>query len=417
MTSHTVLARPLRQKKAHGPFIVAFAGLIGVRVLPWVLLPFLKSPEQTPANQGDATLRQLKAAGDEQGSPAVWTGLVLAATLMKLTASTDDVVWLLPFVSGERKRRNVPLYLCCMQLVVVIAWCFSTGGSAVLKGILGDDDSAWPLEKILELSSAVLLTLYTVKLFREWWLERHADDDEGAEESQDASERAAEDAPPETHVAEDAVSTETPASDETPGSSEDPPFSSAPEDCAPKSLKTEERAAVPGRSTACNWFLVGPCLSAIFPGISVPSLSAQASDVKDAAIMPQPIGKSEKEQAVETPPRTCDKDQPRRDTALKPDPVGKLAHHHAEKLSMRKLFTISMFGSLDDFAVFVSLMLSGVFQIWQLSLGVLFGSLIVVVVCAGAGRFNCVVELIEKVPLWCIIGAFAIWTYISTFVL
>merc|ERR1712217_1022806 len=81
------------------------------------------------------------------------------------------------------------------------------------------------------------------------------------------------------------------------------------------------------------------------------------------------------------------------------------------KLSLCSLFTISMFGSLDDFAVQVSLMLSGVLSAPQLSGGVLLGSLIVLMVCMGAGTLKCVVRVLERIPLWSIIGAFAIWTY------
>ena len=44
-----------------------------------------------------------------------------------------------------------------------------------------------------------------------------------------------------------------------------------------------------------------------------------------------------------------------------------------EKLTMGKLFTLAMFGSLDDFAVQVSLMLAGVLTGSQLAVGVFLG--------------------------------------------
>lgn len=89
----------------------------------------------------------------------------------------------------------------------------------------------------------------------------------------------------------------------------------------------------------------------------------------------------------------------------------------AEKVGIGKLFTLAMFGSLDDFAVQVSLMLAGVLTGLQLVVGVFIGTIIVVIICIGISRFACVVRLIELIPLWCIIGAFATWTYISIFVM
>merc|ERR1712032_1559739 len=87
------------------------------------------------------------------------------------------------------------------------------------------------------------------------------------------------------------------------------------------------------------------------------------------------------------------------------------------KYTMRRLLTVSLLGSLDDFAVFVSILLSGLVSVVQLFLGVLLGSIIVVMICVAAGKLSCLVSLIERVPLWVIIGAFSTWSYISTFAL
>jgi len=234
--------------------------------------------------------RRLRA----QGGAEVWPGLVLAAMLMKLSASTDDVVWLLPFLLGARKWRNTPVYLACMQLVVAISWGISAAGSAGLQQLVpAEDSSSWPVERVLALVSAVLLTLFTFKLVHEWWFES----EEEAEEPEGASEA----------------------------------FLSG--DSGPKSE--------------------------------------------------QPAG----------------------------------AWQATSKFNMCRLFTISMIGSLDDIAIFVSLLLSRAFSAWQLSLGVFLGSAVVVWICLAAGRCSCVVRLVEKVPLWCILGVFALWLYISVFAL
>merc|ERR1711924_345413 len=72
---------------------------------------------------------------------------------------------------------NGLFYILCMQIVVLIAFSISTGGEKLLSLVV-PDDAHWPLARILELISAILLTIYSVKLFRDWWLERHSDDDD-----------------------------------------------------------------------------------------------------------------------------------------------------------------------------------------------------------------------------------------------
>merc|ERR1712039_187439 len=86
----------------------------------------------------------------------------------------------------------------------------------------------------------------------------------------------------------------------------------------------------------------------------------------------------------------------------------------ASAFTMRRLLTVALLGSLDDFAVLVSLMLGTVFKAWELFIGNLLGSIIVILLCIAVGRCSCVVGLLERVPLWCIIGILSAWTYVST---
>lgn len=297
-----------------------------------------------PAREPGDALRRLAGTEEEAGTAARWVALVLAAMLAKLTASVDDVVWLFPFLSGKRKLRNTLCYVACMQFVVAVAWGFSVGGASALSAIV-PVDSPMALAKILQLISAVLLTLYTFKLLCEWWLE-------GQEE---AKEESVDDSPAEEsgtskleggYILEDL--------DDVP---------SLPGSPAATILgNAEQSEGMPARSR---------------------SLETEDGEARVAV---------EKEAAVEV--------------EAKP-----------EQYSLRKLVTISMFGSIDDFAVYVSVLLSGMFSPIQLFLGTLLGSIVVVVVVVSAGKCACMTRMIERIPLWVIIGAFAIWTYISTFAL
>jgi len=312
------------------------------------------------------------ASGSDLGA-GVWLGLVLAATLTKLTASTDDVVWLLPFVSGKNRTRNVLFYILCMQLVVVIAWLFSFCGEALLALVVTESEE-WPLSKILELISAILLTLYTGKLFYEWW---KGDADDGSEgESRSAG-------------ATDATDAQEGATNPSEVEVEVGQASNKP---AAASLSTKEDQQAPAS---------GPAIDSVEVEAELPEPSTDSPQPPD-------VGKTQVIESVEADAEisaSIGKDETDKSEILT-DP---------SKYTLTKLFTISMFGSLDDFAVFVSLMLSGVFGAPQLAIGVFLGSLIVVVVCAAAGLFDCVVRLFERIPLWCIIGAFAVWTFVATF--
>lgn len=322
-------------------------------MLPWVAVSVFSPNEDGSAVSASASWPRRLIAGGGKGedNPGVWVGLVAAATLTKLTASTDDVVWLLPFVSSEHRKsnvRNILFYLFCMQLVVAISWGFCAGGEALLSTFLSDDGD-WPLERILELASAILLSCYTLKLFAEWWKERHEENEDESEVADKAGE---------------------------PGES------------AKKSEAAKSEAGQPEATVEESDVHIGMAKTA---GADEPAAEAKNTSVESSA----------------TPPIT----------STTPSGSAESSQARDEKYTLSRLFTISMFGSLDDFAVFVSLMLSGVLAAWQLSIGVLLGSLVVVMVCAGAGLCKCVVQVIEKIPLWVIIGAFAIWTFIATFAL
>jgi hypothetical protein len=104
------------------------------------------------------------------------------------------------------------------------------------------------------------------------------------------------------------------------------------------------------------------------------------------------------------------------------DKSGGLAHQGQRQLlqvssSPCQLVIVCLLGSLDDIAVFSSMLLSGNPSVCQLALGVLLGSTVVVALCMVASLNSCVVRLMEKIPLWCIIAGFAAWTYFQYFVM
>lgn len=384
---------------------------------------------------------QRRLADNESPEPSnaadigVWISLVAMSTLMKLTSSTDDVVWLLPFLSGPSKRRNMIVYVASMQFVVLLSWSFSFGGEALL-GYFVPEDPDWPLAKILSLISAVLLTLFTLKLFYDWWRECHepAEDAESAEDDAQSAVawEVAWDHQNQRWFFQDRRSGQS-SFQRPPGCMLDLP-ESPPGDTslppAPADLPVGWRVAWDFQTS--RYYFYHPAekkrswthpskesFNSVVPSVvgnvatQVTGSDRQPLSTKDIKMVEEEGNDSGTSTTVSEKVGVQAVEQRSADATGRPASDQKDQSKH----TFGKLCTISLMGSLDDFAVQVSLMLAGVLTAPQILLGTFLGSLIVVCVCLGAGLFGPVVRCVERIPLWCIIGAFAIWTYITTFVM
>ena len=85
-----------------------------------------------------------------------------------------------------------------------------------------------------------------------------------------------------------------------------------------------------------------------------------------------------------------------------------------DKTSGQGVVVVSFLGSLDELSYFPGLILGGTFTAIQLAIGTAVAGLIVAGICLGATRLKLVVKLVEKIPLWLIIGAIATWTLLET---
>lgn len=379
---------------------------LGSHALPWAVV-------SASLHSHPWALRRLSTS-DAEDNPGALLGLVVAAVLMKLTSSTDDVIWLLPFVTGKRWRYNAPFYVFCMQLVMAISFAFSLGGQAMLSSIITPSDS-WPLEKILALISAVMLTLYTMKLLHDWWHERYGEEEVDGNETTGSDQIEVVDPMP-AEVVVGVPSAQPPAIDES--ATDTRPLPHTPP------LGRGEQAA-PGASESSAFTVCGLFPVAMFGSfdrcICPPEGQSLHSRGHGNLAQGRPVaGKEEDPEKIiigaQSVPLPCIDDSAT-GTGRPAAPQAPSEHKSSSAFTMRRLFMVAMLGSLDDFAVLVSLMLGGVFKAWQLSVGVLLGSLIVISLCAAIGRCRFVVNILENVPLWCIIGVISIWTYVSTFAL
>lgn len=464
--------------------VVLVAALCLVRSVPWFLASFI-----TSGRSNDAQRRLTESSADSLG---LWIGMAAMALVMKLAASIDDIAWLLPFLSSTHKRRSAIFYILCMQLVVFFAWGVSTGGQELL-GLFVPDDPHWPLSRILELVSAILLSVYSLKLFKEWWDERHAADNEESEcDSATRCDQSSKEVCTTAAVGPNGGEAIEPQV----GDALEPPISSlgktsgswefawdsesqrwyfqdreegvacwqCPPNChiaVPSACPGEVKVRTP-EGLPDGWAAAWDCQQERFyfynsnmflrtwehPSLTAKKNAKSERSVSDLScpvppnwaklgVISKPELKSGNELALSADQIQLDhlmEDEGAKTTteiiaavleraeALEKDGAAggskeDVTSDEVDKHSLSKLFTIAMFGSLDDFAVFVSLLLSNVLSGAQLAVGVLCGTILVVILCMGIGKLACVVRIVESIPLWLIIGSFAVWTYISTFVM
>lgn len=107
-----------------------------------------------------------------------WLGHVAGAAVLVLLMCGDDVVWLLPFITGsdDEKRQFGGFYVFCMGFM----WLVSFALLFVVEAA-GRIYPKLPTEAITEIMSTVLLAVLTVKFFNEWYFDEDEDAQSDAE--------------------------------------------------------------------------------------------------------------------------------------------------------------------------------------------------------------------------------------------
>jgi hypothetical protein len=293
-----------------------------------------------------------------------WFGAVFSAIVAAFYMSSDDFVWLTPFlVTNTFPTGRAIFYVFCMELVVFAAWALVAMGGAVKEARPG-----LPVEFVLNAVSAALLLFYTVILFRDWWLGL----DEEEEEEEEWEEEAAAEVM-ESDVAQ--VDEDQPESE--PRHDATPPMAST-------ATTTPVRSPRGSKDDEANAGIVAGDGQATPPESAPRTLCASGVKAEDSVI-------DEAKAALETDIVNTPRRSPRR------------------RRDMMQLFIISMVGSLDNFAVYVSLMNVHVFSGGQLFIGVLINSLLVVAICRGMSKVKVISEAANAIPLWCIVGGLSIW--------
>ena len=286
---------------------------------------------------------------------AAWALAVGAAVLIKLSSSVDDVAWLLPFIAQPQRWTNfrrAAQYVTTMLIVGCVASAIATGGGAAVSAATGAN-SDWQAERVLGLISGLALALYGLYLFKGWWDDRQ-------------EERLA------RKVAEEQVS-------------------------APRSEPSRSRVVAP--------LPAGHGLPA------EPVDQVRAFDEVDVEAAPAGVILSEAAAKRANHSRPIARAELAAPAPAASSPDGDT--NAPTELTARRLFVVSVLGSLDDLAVQISLLLAGTFTVAQLLVGLVIGSSLVVCFCLFVTLFKPLTALIQLVPLFAVVFAFAIYTLVA----
>jgi len=139
--------------------------------------------EQVPTNFGDELEAKLLKEGwtkkvenlskkwHHQHLPPLLA--VGTAVLTTLTIGGSDAIWLMPFFIGQKKWIHTFWYIVFMEFTVIVSFCIKSGMIVLAKANPG-----MPVSKILNAIASVIMTLFSVYLFRDWWNEEAEDDEE-----------------------------------------------------------------------------------------------------------------------------------------------------------------------------------------------------------------------------------------------
>eukprot|EP00929_Paragymnodinium_shiwhaense_P106401 TRINITY_DN71743_c0_g1_i2.p1 TRINITY_DN71743_c0_g1~~TRINITY_DN71743_c0_g1_i2.p1 ORF type:complete len:393 (-),score=85.86 TRINITY_DN71743_c0_g1_i2:13-1191(-) len=297
-------------------------GYVGGRNVFYRPLPGLKNTTSEQIEDIQAAVRSILGTGGgplavwaspDTSTWRLWLAGVATAALAALGLSSDDCLWLTPFLVNDGYMPWAVFYVFLMEMIVFTAWAMVATGSPAEEAAPGI-----PVELALNAASAMLLLFYTATLFQEWW--------SGEEEVED----------------DDAKTSASHASSST----------------------------------------------------------KEGFQGKDAGIMSdshQPLTPADKEIGA----------------ALQGLHATSQPRIKARKRSLQQFVTICVIGSLDNCAIYVALLLANVFTGFQLFVGVLINSLLVVSICRGLRHVKLVVDTLNQLPLWVIVGSLTIWAFVN----
>lgn len=392
--------------------------------------------------------------------------LIGLMTLSKLSASGDDVVWLMPFLRNQKS--NALIYLMMMTLVCCFSIIFSLIGVALMTSVL-NEEGYWNAERVLSLTGSILLMIFAMWLLYDDCYGNDDSDDECEEEEENPDELTSSAIDLISHPSQVALLPHNPEDTSTKDeqmeektvlpemedeaerlqsgfleSDSDSNASSVAEAQIDPALlvhaKVQRQSVVTAKagaravarsSIAPKGMLVemlrqseqsvdkdaGKATVAkpkvISPRLSFAALTMGARRASFAALgsLTNLLGKKE---TAPTANRNVENSDPVLSLTDASRDLG-MVYIHTEYTRIR-LCTVCVLGSMDDAVIQIILLLSNQVQWYHLLLGNFIGSCVVLCVTLLGSRITSFADCMEYLPLWVVIGLFSIYCLTFTFV-
>lgn len=117
-----------------------------------------------------------------------------AAISIKVTSSIDDILWLAPFLTNNEskmsKLTNAGIYITVCMVQTFVAMVLAASGDAFVRFLTRGQKDAWSSEKILTVGAGLMLAVYSVKLWHEYFTDDGDDDQKDGADAAGTSGRA-----------------------------------------------------------------------------------------------------------------------------------------------------------------------------------------------------------------------------------
>ena len=293
--------------------------------------------------------------------------LIAAAFVVKIGISIDDVLWLTPFISTKTqsiaKRCSFgALYIFVNTLITSGSIGVSIGARSLFYFLVKSNDDFWDAERILGTASSIILFLFAVYLFYEWYDDKYLHTDIDNENENENGEY------------------------ETIGESKDNDIVMDINDN--RELSQSKAHSESEIETETETLL-------------------DYDDRKRMQLCKDDINNSDNDN---------NNDNNNNDSEIDDDNDNDSEGKNSRLTSKRLLF-IAIVGSLDQFVVLAVMLLSGSFIWYQIVIGVSFGTILILIMVTVISQIKCIINIVEKIPLWFITLLLSLYTLIDTFVL
>jgi len=106
---------------------------------------------------------------------------------VKIASSIDDVVWLATFLTpneGPARVMHTLIYVAVCLVQTCIAIVLARGGEVAINDVIAEFGLKWSADKVLTLAAGGVLSIYTMKLGKEYYEELNEVEDKNSEETE-----------------------------------------------------------------------------------------------------------------------------------------------------------------------------------------------------------------------------------------